>query len=143
MQTETLSAKKGRAPKKPIPNGKDQGTSPGEGNKPVANTSGFYAFEYKVLVVPDEFQNVTKGGIIIPDETVDMEQRAVSRGILVDLSPLAFTYDKWPEGTRIPKRGDRVLYGKYAGSDIVSRLDGKKYRVMNDKDIICLIDEDA
>lgn len=146
MQVETSKAtsrtKKGGQGSH-LANGKLEEQKPEKKAEPIRNTSGIHPFEFKVLVIPDEFQNVSKGGIIIPDTTVDMEKRAVFRGILVDMSPTAFSYEKWPEGTRIPKQGDRVLFGKYAGTSITSRVDGKEYRVLNDKDIIAILDEDA
>ena len=146
MQTETLPAKKGRPSKKPSLNGKapSEATEP----KPIINTSGIHPFEFKVLVLPDEFQNVRRwqgpGGewheLALPDEHVDMEKRAVYRGTLIAMSPTAFSYETWPVGTVLPKAGDKVLFGKYAGTAIKGPKDGKDYRVLNDKDIIALLD---
>jgi chaperonin GroES len=139
MQTETVTAKKGRS-KKPTLNGECEHHDKGINPSAPLNASGIHPFEFKVLVKPDEFQRITKGGIIIPDPVVDMEKRAVYRGTLIDLSPTAFSYETWPEGTVLPKPGDKVLFGKYAGTTVKGK-DGEEYRVLNDKDVIALLDE--
>ena len=99
-------------------------------------------------MLPDEFQNVRRWQgpdgqwheLKLPDEHVDMEKRAVYRGVLIAMSPTAFSYESWPEGTVLPKAGDKVLFGKYAGTAIKGPKDGLDYRVLNDKDIIALLD---
>jgi co-chaperonin GroES (HSP10) len=90
-----------------------------------------------VLIAPVEVDQKTKGGIIIPDETKDRDQFAQMRGVLVAVSPLAFTYDDW-KGSNPPKVGDEVLFAKYAGA-VVDGKDGKKYRLTNDKDIAAVL----
>lgn len=96
---------------------------------------GIHPTEYKVLIRPKAVEEKTKGGIIMPDATKERDQYAQIEGVLVAVSPLAFTYDdKWPEGYALPKIGDRVLYAKYAGTD-VEGSDGVKYRLVNDRDI--------
>ena len=69
-----------------------------------------------------------------------MEKRAVYRGTLIAMAPTAFSYENWPAGTVLPKPGDKVLFGKYAGTNVKGPKDGKEYRVLNDKDIIALLD---
>jgi len=59
------------------------------------------------------------------------------KGVLVAISPLAFTYDDW-KGANPPKVGDEVLFAKYAGA-VVDGKDGKKYRLTNDKDIAAVL----
>jgi co-chaperonin GroES (HSP10) len=147
MQTETVTAKKGRS-KKPTLNGECEHHDKGINPSAPLNASGIHPFEFKVLVLPDEYQNVkrwtgTDGQtyeLALPDEHVDMEKRAVYRGTLIALSPTAFSYESWPAGTVLPKPGDKVLYGKYAGTNVKGPKDGKEYRVLNDKDIIALLD---
>lgn len=103
----------------------------------MENTSGILPTEYKVLIAPVEVDQKTKGGIIIPDETKDRDQYAQMRGVLVAISPLAFTYDDWKDA-KPPKVGDEVLFAKYAGA-VVDGKDGKKYRLTNDKDIAAVL----
>lgn len=101
---------------------------------------GFYPVEYKVIIAPEEMETVTKGGIILSDRTKETEALAQVRGLLVDVSPLAFNFDQWPEDRAElrPKPGDHVIYGKYLGT-LVTGDDGREYRVLHDKDIMGVV----
>jgi co-chaperonin GroES (HSP10) len=102
----------------------------------MKNESGIFPTEYKVLISPIEVQNKI-GSIYIPDETKERDQFAQMKGVLVAVSPLAFTYDNWKDA-KPPKVGDEVLFAKYAGA-VVDGKDGKKYRLTNDKDIAAVL----
>jgi chaperonin GroES len=76
----------------------------------------------------------TKGGIIIPDtakeKPVEGEVVAVGNGAVGEngkVRPLEV------------KKGDRVLFGKYSGSEI--KLDGQELIVMREDDILAIIDK--
>ncbi len=99
----------------------------------LLNTSGIAPLEYKVLVLPDEVEAITKKGIYKADETIDAEKRAICLGTLVANSPWAFNFDA---GMTALLPGTRVLYAKYAGGEIKGPADGRTYRIMNDKDIL-------
>jgi chaperonin GroES len=103
----------------------------------MTNESGIFPTEYKVLVSPVVVEEKSKGGIILPDEKKERDQFAQMEGVLVALSPLAFTYDDWKEA-KPPKVGDRVLFAKYAGT-VVKGKDGKDYRLANDKDVAAVL----
>lgn len=102
------------------------------------NQSGIYPTEFKVLISPLEVSDKI-GNILIPDEHKDRAQFAQMEGTLIALAPLAFTYDKW-EGVedQKPKPGDKVLFAKFAGFEHKGK-DGKKYRVVNDKDVSAVL----
>jgi chaperonin GroES len=102
-----------------------------------SNPSGISPIEYKVLVEPIEVDEKSKGGIILPDEHKDRQQFAQMQGTLVAASPLAFTYEGAVDWAK-PKPGDRVLYAKFAGA-VVDGKDGKKYRLINDKDVSAVL----
>jgi len=83
----------------------------------------------RVIVERIEAEEKSAGGIIIPDTAKEKPQEgkviAVGKGKLKD------------DGTPIPmdvKKGDRVLFSKYAGSDVT--LDGKEYVIMREDDIL-------
>lgn len=83
----------------------------------------------RVVVKPLEEQEVKKGGIIIPDTAKEKPQEgkviAVGPGKLAD------------SGERIQpevKKGDRVLYGKYAGTEIT--IEGEEYLIVKEGDIL-------
>ena len=85
-----------------------------------------------VLVSRVKEEERTKGGIIIPDSAKEkpMEGKIISTGdgkILED-------------GTKVPldvKEGDRVLFGRYAGTEI--KIEGEEYLIMREDDILGII----
>jgi chaperonin GroES len=104
--------------------------------------------EYKVLIKPDEVEEKSKGGIIIPQTVQAMEKNAMCKGRIEMISDTAFTYfdagcmtyyavfAKYPT---TPQVGDHVLFGKYAGA-VWKGDDEVSYRIVNDKDIIAVIE---
>lgn len=105
----------------------------------LKNESGIKPTEYKVLISPVKVEEKTKGGIFLPDEHKDREQFAQMEGVLIAVSPLAFTYsDEWGM-TPTPQPGDKVLFAKFAGAN-VKGMDGKDYRIVNDRDVAAVLD---
>lgn len=101
------------------------------------NPSGICPTEYKILVAPKLTSNKTLGGIILPDETKERDQHAQMEGVIVAVSPLAFSYDNWKDASP-PKVGDRILFAKYSGA-VVKGKDGIDYRIINDKDCAAVL----
>ena len=86
----------------------------------------------RVLVVRIEKEQKTSGGIIIPDTAKEKPQE----GKVIAAGPGKFD-DK---GKRMPldvKKGDRVLFGKYAGNDI--NIDGVEHLIMREDDILAIL----
>lgn len=88
--------------------------------------------EDRVVVKPLEAEEKTSGGIIIPDNAKEKPQKgeilAVGPGKISD------------EGKKIPmsvKVGDKILYGKYSGSEIT--VDGEELLIMRESDILATI----
>lgn len=104
----------------------------------AAHPSRIIPTEFKVLILPEKVEERTKGGIFIPDEKLERDQYAAMKGTLVAVSPLAFTYENWPEGERKPQVGDRVIFAKYAGAT-VKGADDVEYRLVNDKDVAAIL----
>lgn len=98
-----------------------------------ANPSGISPTEYNVLVKKHEVQKKI-GSIVLADDTIDRKQAMATKATIVAVSPLAFTYERWPEGARQPQVGDTVYFTKAAGVD-VEGVDGETYRLLKDKDI--------
>jgi len=80
----------------------------------------------------EESEQKSAGGIIIPDTAKEKPQRgtviAVGSGKLND------------DGTRVApsvKQGDRVLFGKYGGTDV--KIDGNEYLILHESDILAVI----
>ena len=87
----------------------------------------------RVLVTRVEEEQKTAGGIIIPDTAKEKPQE----GKVVAVGP-----GKRDEGgSRIPlevKAGDRILFGKYAGTEI--KIDGEEQIFMREDDILAILD---
>jgi len=88
----------------------------------------------RVLVVRIEEEEKTSGGIIIPDTAKEKPQE----GKVVAVGPGKLDDD----GKRIPlevKKDDRVLFGKYSGTDI--KIDGVEHLIMREDDILGIIEK--
>jgi len=105
----------------------------------VFDNSGITPTEFNVLVRPDKADDTIKtaSGVVIykPVDTQDKEEHSSQTGTLIAISPLAFTYDVWPEGARKPQVGDKVIFAKYAGF-LRRAKNGQDYRIMKDKDVV-------
>ncbi len=87
----------------------------------------------RVVVLRIEEEEKTSGGIIIPDTAKEKPQEgkviAVGNGRLGD------------DGKRIPmavKKNDRVLFGKYSGTEI--QIDGVEHLIMKEDDILGIVE---
>ena len=88
----------------------------------------------RVIVKRVEEEEKTKGGIIIPDTAKEKPQE----GQIIAVGPGKVTDD----GKKIPmevKTGDRVLFGKYSGSEI--KMDGEEHLIMREDDILGIIEK--
>jgi len=83
----------------------------------------------RVVVQPSEEEEVTKGGIILPDTAKEKPQR----GVIIAVGPGRLD----EEGKRIAmevRKGDKVVYSKYAGSEI--KQDEKEVLILRESDIL-------
>lgn len=83
----------------------------------------------RVLIEAAPAEERTIGGIIIPDSAKEKPLKGT----------VIATGNGSKEEEMIVKKGDTVLYGKYAGSEI--EFDGKKYLMMRQSDILAIITE--
>ena len=86
----------------------------------------------RVLIKRVEEETKTRGGIIIPDSAKEKPQE----GLVVAVGPGKVA----DNGTRVPcevKEGDRILFGKYSGTDI--KVDGVEHLIMREDDILAVI----
>lgn len=92
---------------------------------------------HKILVKPDTVETVSKGGIILVDETVNDGKRHVDTGTLVAVGHQAWM--GFGDSQPWAKVGDRIVFERYGGSKYT---DGDiEYRIMNDEDIDAIIKE--
>ncbi len=87
----------------------------------------------RILVQRVEEETTTKGGIIIPDtakeKPAEGKVAAVGNGKVGD------------DGNRVAlevKKGDRILFGKYAGTEV--KIEGDEYLIMREDDVLGIID---
>jgi len=88
----------------------------------------------RIIVERVEEETTTAGGIIIPD-TVSKEKPQEGKIIAAGKGKVT------PEGKVLPldvKPGDRVLFGKYAGSEV--KIDGVEYLIMREDDILGVVE---
>ena len=86
-----------------------------------------------VLVIREEEEQKSAGGIIIPDTAKEKPQQ----GKVVAVGP----GKRGDDGKRFPlevKEGDRILFSKYAGTEI--KLDGVKHVFMKEDDILSIME---
>lgn len=101
--------------------------------------AGLRPIDYNVIVLPDDVEERTKGGVFLPEEVRERDRYATRTGVLVEISPAAFVNADWPEGAALPAIGERVVFTKYSGA--VHEVDGKSYRIMKDKDVLAVCDD--
>ena len=87
----------------------------------------------RILVKRVEEEEKTKGGIIIPDTA--KEKPAEGKVVAVGKGKLD------ENGKRIAleiKKGDRILFGKYSGTEV--KIEGEEYLIMREEDVLGIID---
>jgi chaperonin GroES len=86
----------------------------------------------RILVKRVEEEAKTKGGIIIPDTAKEKPQE----GLVVAVGPGKVS----DSGKRVApdvKEGDRVLFGKYSGTDI--KIEGEEHLILREDDVVAVI----
>ncbi len=86
----------------------------------------------RVIIKPLPQDDMTKGGIILPDTAKEKPQQgeviAVGKGRILD------------NGTKVDmevKPGEKVLYGKYSGTEI--KLEGEEYLIVKESEILGIL----
>ena len=87
----------------------------------------------RVVIEPMKKKKKTAGGILLPDTAKEKPMKgkiiAVGDGKMLESGKRA---------ELLVKKGDKVLYGKYAGTEVT--VDGKEYLVMRESDILAKIE---
>jgi chaperonin GroES len=86
----------------------------------------------RVVVKPLEEMETKKGGIIIPDTAKEKPMQ----GEIIEVGPGRITDDGKTVAMQV-KKGDRVLYGKYSGTEVSMGAD--EYLIMRESDIFAVI----
>ena len=93
---------------------------------------------WRLLVLPFTPKEKTKGGILIAQESLEKLRIATNCGYVLKVGPLAY-YDKekYPTGPWC-KKGDWVIFARYAGSRLP--IEGGEVRLLNDDEVLGKID---
>jgi chaperonin GroES len=88
----------------------------------------------RVIIKPSPREEVTKSGIVLPDTAKEKPQEAevmaAGRGKRLE------------DGTVVPldvKVGDRILFGKFSGSDI--KIDGEEYLILREDEVLGVLED--
>lgn len=86
----------------------------------------------RVVVKPMEAEQVTAGGIVLPDTAKEKPQR----GTVVSVGP-GKLLDSGSRGTLSVTVGDEVIYGKYSGTEI--EVNGEDVKILRETDILAKV----
>ncbi len=86
----------------------------------------------RVVVQPIDTEEMTAGGIVLPDSAREKPQR----GKIVALGP-GKLLDSGKRGQMDVKKGDEVVYGKYSGTEV--DVSGEKYVILRETDILAVL----
>jgi co-chaperonin GroES (HSP10) len=100
---------------------------------PSPEEIGFKICGDRVLVLPDELAEETAGGILLVNDK--LAKLNIRSGRLVKVGSLAWDDHAEPYA----EIGDRVIYGKYSGTELECPWTGKIFRMMGDQDICAVI----
>ena len=87
----------------------------------------------RVVVKPVDAEEKTAGGIVLPDTAKEKPQK----GTVVAVGP-GKLLDSGKRAEVAVKKGDVVLYGKYAGSDF--KLEGEEFKIIHESDLLGIVE---
>ena len=89
---------------------------------------------WRMLVLPFTPKEKTKGGIIFSQESLDKARISTNCGYVIKMGPLAYgDKEKFPTGPWC-KKGDWVIFARYAGSRLP--IEGGEVRLLNDDEVL-------
>ena len=99
----------------------------------TASTTKLRPLGDRVVIQPTPREDMTKSGIVLPDTAKEKPQE----GLIVAAGPGRVLDDGKREAMDI-KKGDKVLYAKYAGTEF--KVDGEELLIVSQKDILAIVD---
>jgi chaperonin GroES len=100
--------------------------------KEKESTVNLRPLEDRVVVTPLEAEEKTAGGILLPDTAKQKPQR----GTVVAVGPGKMLESGARMAVAVVK-GDEVIYGRYAGSDV--QINRKEYKILRESDILAKV----
>ncbi len=93
---------------------------------------------WRIVILPYKGTGKTKGGVILSDQTVEMQSVSTTCGYVLAVGPDAYKdLNRFPEGPWC-KEKDWVIFGRYAGSRL--SIEGGEIRILNDDEILATIE---
>ncbi|MEN8150166.1 MAG: co-chaperone GroES [Planctomycetota bacterium] len=96
------------------------------------NKTGIRPLDDRVVVQPLEAEEKTAGGIVLPDSAKEKPQM----GTIVAAGPGPMLENGDRGGLSVTV-GDRVFYGKYAGTEV--KVEGNEYKIMRESDLLGIL----
>ena len=87
----------------------------------------------RLVVLPDDPEEITGGGIVLPDSAREKPQR----GKVIATGP-GKLLDSGKHGKMSVKKGDIVFYGKYSGTEV--EVNDDTYVIVRENDILAIVD---
>lgn len=87
----------------------------------------------KILVEVLEAEEKTKGGIILPDTAKEEK----TEGKVISVGPGKVLESGKVQALEV-KKGDRIIFGKYAGDEIV--IEGKKHKILKESEVLAVVE---
>jgi chaperonin GroES len=97
--------------------------------------TNFVPLHDRILVRRSEDIETSRGGIILPDNAKEKPLQGIV---------LAVGQGRWEDGNRVPvplKEGDRIVFGKYAGTEI--KIDEQDYTVLRENEVLGIVSGDV
>jgi len=88
----------------------------------------------RVVIKPTPREEMTKSGIVLPDTAKEKPQE----GVILSVGPGRFLDDGTREKMDV-KKGDKVLYAKYAGTEF--KVDSDELLILSQKDILAIVED--
>ena len=100
----------------------------------TASTTKLRPLGDRVVIQPTPREDMTKSGIVLPDTAKEKPQE----GKVIAAGPGRILDDGKREAMDI-KKGDKVLYAKYAGTEF--KIDGEELLIVSQKDILAVVED--
>ena len=97
----------------------------------TATKTNLRPLEDRIIVRPEEGEETTVSGIVIPDTAKEKPQE----GEVVAVGP-----GRFDEGARVPmdvKVGDKLIYSKYGGTEV--KVEGEEYLILSARDVLAIV----
>jgi len=94
---------------------------------------------WRLLVLPFKMDEKTKGGLIMNESTLERQQVGSQVGNVLAMGPEAYTGKRFANSGPWCKKGDWVVFARYAGSRI--QIEGGEVRLLNDDEVLATVED--